>query len=94
MPDNTDSNSVNLKWQLHKTFMALVDDRIGNTASNNMGFSDYDEKTIGVFNNEETKSHMTSDDTDKFQNDKRLTTRKSSEDHVTKIIDEKTRRRP
>ena len=51
-------------------------------------------KTIGVFNNEETKYHMTSDDTDKFQNDKRLITRKSSEDHVTKIIDEKTRRRP
>ena len=32
--------------------MALVDDRIGNTASNNMGD---DEKTIGVFNNEETR---------------------------------------
>ena len=40
--------------------MALVDDRIGNTASN----------TIGVFNNEETVSQMTSDDTDKLKNDK------------------------
>ena len=35
--------------------MALVDDRIGDAASNNMGFNDYDEKTIGVFNNEETR---------------------------------------
>ena len=43
MPDNIDSNSVNLKWQLQKTFMALVDDRIGDAASNNMGFNDYDE---------------------------------------------------
>ena len=50
--------------------MALVDDRIGNTASNNMGVSDDDEKTIGVFNNEETVSQMTSDDTDKLKNDK------------------------
>lgn len=50
--------------------MALVDDRIGDAASNNMGFNDYDEKTIGVFNNEETVSQMTSDDTDKLKNDK------------------------
>ena len=49
--------------------MALVDDRIGNTASNNMGVSDDDEKTIGVFNNEEMVSQMTSDDTDKLKND-------------------------
>ena len=38
-----------------KTFMALVDDRIGNTASNNMGVNNDDEKTTGVFNNEETR---------------------------------------
>ena len=50
--------------------MALVDDRIGNTASNNMGVSDDDEKTIGVFSNEETVSQMTSGDTDKLKNDK------------------------